>query len=125
MSVDSYMPFTVVPTPKQVYHLGMNIRDGVNVKPDNLLPNYQVDPRHFRNSYGLDPHKVSDLMSKLMWPKKTKPGHVLWGLLFLRIYPRDDQIKCLVGVSLNTFRKWVWKVVETIAYAIRGLVSLL
>jgi hypothetical protein len=43
------------------------------------------------------------------------PKHLLWALLFLRSYLKEDILERLIGSSKKTVRKWVWLFVEAIA----------
>jgi hypothetical protein len=42
------------------------------------------------------------------------PKHLLWGLLFLKVYGTEDVLSDVVGMKRNTFRKWAWKIVEVL-----------
>ena len=44
---------------------------------------------------------------------KIKIHHFLWGMIFLKCYPSNDVVSREVGCSPKTFRKWLWRVVET------------
>jgi len=50
------------------------------------------------------------------------PKHLMWALLFLRTYAKEEMLATLVGVTEKTFRRWVWLIVGKLA-AIDSLVS--
>ena len=52
-------------------------------------------------------------------PKKGEIKHLLWALVFLKVYPKQGPVCSLVGgtkgaVDPKTFRKWVWKFIFNI-----------
>ena len=46
--------------------------------------------------------------------KGSKVKHLLWALLFLKVYATDTISAALAGCCECTFRKWVWPFVEAI-----------
>lgn len=47
----------------------------------------------------------------------VKPKHLLWALLFLKLYLPFRASAPMVGCSEKTFQKWVWAVIETLSHA--------
>lgn len=75
--------------------------------------------------FGLSPLRVAQLWSLIIETRSAKsfaPKHLLWGLLLLRSYNREEVLAALVGVMEKTFRKWAWMVIEEIS-KIDNLVS--
>jgi hypothetical protein len=48
-------------------------------------------------------------------PKHSKPKHLLWALLFAKLYSTEEVLAGMVGVTRKTFRKWSWKFLKKIA----------
>ncbi len=77
--------------------------------------------RIFRSHYGCSPTVVMkcwDLMQthKILPDEKgLKPIHLLWALLFLKVYPTGTPLATMTKASEKTTRKWVWAMVESIA----------
>ena len=57
--------------------------------------------------------------------KKAKLKHLLWALVFMKIYGTETVLSSLVGVSEKIFRKWVWLFIEAISYLKSEVVSYL
>ena len=56
--------------------------------------------------------------------KGVKPVHLLWALLFMKVYAEESIHAGLVGgVDEKTFRKWVWIFVQEISYLEDEVVS--
>ena len=47
--------------------------------------------------------------------KPPKPVHLLWALLFLKAYNREEMNAAMCGCDEKTFRKWSWFYVEAMA----------
>ena len=47
--------------------------------------------------------------------QKASPKHLLWCLLFLKLYVTESVAAILCGCDEKTFRKWVWLFIEEIA----------
>lgn len=58
-----------------------------------------------------------------LYQKTHKPEHLMWTLLFLRVYSNERVHATLVGTTTKTFRKWTWRVLEEIALLEPHLVS--
>ena len=48
-------------------------------------------------------------------PKKFEPKHMMWGLLFLKLYSTEHVHAGMVETDEKNFRKWAWYSVNTIA----------
>jgi uncharacterized protein (DUF2336 family) len=46
---------------------------------------------------------------------KLSPRYLMWALLLLRTYNREEVLATMAGVDEKTFRKWAWKLVERLA----------
>ena len=76
--------------------------------------------RKFRAHFGTTP-QICEKLWKMLDPcdqinERAKLKHLLWALLFMKIYGTESVLSSLVGVSEKTFRKWVWLFVEAISY---------
>ena len=45
----------------------------------------------------------------------ARPVHLLWALLFLKLYQCEEANAAMCSCSVRTFRKWVWIVVNALA----------
>lgn len=57
-------------------------------------------------------------------PEKGCTHHLLWALMFLKLYSNEHVLAASAGVSEKTFRKWSWRFVKAIAKLKPHLVSL-
>ena len=74
-------------------------------------------PRRFRALFGASPAVCSvvwSLASRSL-PPKARPIHLLWALLFLKVYATEHANASLAGVDEKTFRKWAWALLESIS----------
>jgi hypothetical protein len=74
--------------------------------------------RHFKAAFG-----VSPFMCSVMWnymddqenlPHRAQPKHLLWTLLFLKLYNSENVLCSLCECDEKTFRKWVWLMLPAI-----------
>jgi hypothetical protein len=88
--------------------------------------------RRFRSSFGCSPKVVAHIWNTID-PYEDKyfesykglsPNHLLWSLLFLKVYSTEAQHAVMVAVDEKTFRKWSWLFVEEIASLLPEVVSL-
>ena len=54
-------------------------------------------------------------MLQINLPKDCKSIHLLWGLMFLKIYSTENVRACTVCADEKTFRKWPWLIVKAIS----------
>jgi hypothetical protein len=88
-------------------------RVGVQVVEDRLVKEY----------FGVSATIVLVIWNLLdehdLIPKKGEIKHLLWTLVFLKIYPKQGLVCSLVGgtkgaIDPKKFRKWVWKFIFNI-----------
>ena len=83
----------------------------------------------FKNKFG-----ISTRLTELVWALLCKDGlirrnkgveekHLLWALLFLSTYPKEDERRKNLKASRNTFMKWVWIIISDIASLQSKIVS--
>ena len=80
-------------------------------------PNPNQD-RTFRSQFGISWFVCEDVWAMLNVHRpnnKREPKHLLWALLFLKVYGNEPTCCRLVGTSMKTFRKWVWEVLDAVA----------
>ena len=92
-------------TPDEVYNLSRFVDDG----GDRELT--KTDKNRFVTYFG-----VSSEICSLVWdmldphenmPKGVEPKHLLWGLLFVKVYFKELVLAGMVGCpDEKTFRKW-------------------
>ena len=87
--------------------------------------------RRFRSFFGTSPHvcvQLWDLLNPFEEMAPDNPGlqveHLLWALLFLKLYA-EESVHCglVGGVDKKTFRKWSWLFIEYISFLETDLVS--
>ena len=79
----------------------------------NIGRSSRTEDRDFREMFGCGPQVVFNLW-QLMSFHQTLPisgqlNHLLWTLMFLKIYGKEATLCTLAGaVDKKTFRKWIW-----------------
>ncbi len=78
--------------------------------------------RSFVAFFGISPLKCHLLWQHMMEEErerrsddKLSPRYLMWALLLLRTYNREEVLATMAGVDEKTFRKWAWKLVERLA----------
>jgi len=86
----------------------------------NWVLSVETEWQQFHATFGADVELCSVIWSKLhlhgLLPARGKPIHLLWALMFLKLYFAES-IHCEMtrGVNEKTFWKWSWKFVDAIA----------
>ena len=62
-------------------------------------------------------------MTKPSLPTKVKPKHLLWALMFMKVYNSELVLASWAGVTPKTYRKYCWMIIEAIAKQVRNVVS--
>ena len=79
---------------------------------------FGTTPRIFEKVWNrLSPYSTMD--------NGVKAKHLLWALLFMKVYATEHIHASLAGCCEKTFRKWAWKFVNTISYLDSEMVCLL
>lgn len=71
--------------------------------------NHEICPQVYNN--------ISNFVEGLM------PCHLLWALMLMKLYSSESALAAMTGTSEKTFRKWAWKVIESIAEMREEIVS--
>ena len=79
--------------------------------------------RRFKRSFGITPYIVSCLWRMIvqkgylnnLGPRSIKPVHLLWALMLLRCYHKEEINAERADCDEKTFRKWAWFYAECIA----------
>ena len=91
-----------------------------------------VEARYFKEYFG-----VSAVVVLIVWdllvehdllPEKGQIKHLLWMLVFLKVYPKQGPVCSVVGgkkgaIDPKTFRKWVWTFIFNKAFLDEVVVS--
>lgn len=77
----------------------------------------QKDHRLFRALFGCPPLVCVDLWETCSFTRGTAPKHMMWSLLFLKVYATEDVLCSILRCCRRTFRKWLWPTVLAIAKA--------
>jgi len=79
---------------------------------------FRFDHR-FAGAFGMDPNRCATIWNMLetcgMKKKGRHPKHLMWMLMWLRVYATEEILHALSGCHENTVRKWVWIYVEAVA----------
>lgn len=76
-----------------------------------------VQERRFRALFGISAAvcaKAWDLIVDDL-PHGASPVHLLWSLLFLKVYASEHNNHLITGADEKTFRKWTWIFLERLA----------
>ena len=101
---------------------------GIDVRTVYLLARELSGTRSrcsFRTRFGVSPR-----VAALAW-RKTAPyrspsiklKHLLWALVFLKVYDPEDLLAEDFDVSVTTYKKWKKEMLEAIQKALPGIVS--
>ncbi len=73
--------------------------------------------RRFRSMFGVSPEVCAKTWNKLgsLRPENSEPRHLLWTLLFLKVYATETVNAAICSVDEKTFRTWVRKFVTAIS----------
>jgi hypothetical protein len=64
--------------------------------------------------FGVGPHVIAIIWTKITKPDGAKPHNLLWILMFLIVYASEEVFSNLIQVCRNTYRKWVWSMLIAI-----------
>ena len=71
-----------------------------------------INRRRFQANFGVTPATVSYVWDLLLkegnLPRGFRPTHLLWTLVFLKMYACEHITSALCGCDEKTLRKWVW-----------------
>ena len=75
--------------------------------------------RIFHANFGVSPLICAQVWEKLLvsytqGPFPFRKKHLLWTLCFLKTYETNDSLSTKFGEEEKTFRKWVWRMLETL-----------
>jgi hypothetical protein len=88
---------------------------------------HATEMARFHATFGTSP-EVCSILWEMLEPQKeinsyAKPPHLLWGLMFLRLYCSERVNRMIVEVDEGTFRKWAWLIIDAISYLEDRVVS--
>lgn len=108
--------------------------EGLKIMKRSRLGSKLTRKRRFRSHFGTSPKVISEVWHRLdplnAWDDANgvRPVHLLWALLFLKIYG-TEAVHCTLaggkeyGPDETTFRKWVWIFVDAVAMLEGDVVS--
>lgn len=76
-----------------------------------------VANRKFKAFFGITPEVCQICWNNIEGnrPPGSKLIHLLWALLFLKVYKTEEVHAALTGVDMKTFRKWSWIFIDLIS----------
>ena len=82
--------------------------------------------RIFKAHFGVSPFIASCLWNRmedertLPSVQEARPFHLLWALMFLKLYSSEDTMSRIVGTTAKTFRQRVWQMLAAVRnYSVR------
>jgi len=97
----------------------------------NCARSERVETRRFKAYFGCSPERCAQLwflIRKLpaarALTKGGEPVHLLWALLWLKIYNTDEVCSGMCRCDEKTYRKWRWKFVKGMAALQKHVVRL-
>ena len=124
---------TMILSPSAFLWLGWDIIQHI---PNHIAINHAAErkkietvEKEFRSTFGVSSDVASHVweylvgLKKLPRDSKAKPSHLLWCLLFLKKYETESFLSTFVRAAENTFRKWVWLIVDSISSLYNNIVS--
>ena len=85
------------------------------IRPD--FTSYEFG-RIFSSMFGIQPSVCVLIWNELVTEEHVGSDHkfvyLLWAMNFLKLYNTVYVLACKVGVSTNTYMKWVWKSIESL-----------
>jgi hypothetical protein len=98
--------------PNHFYSKGMEYIGRSRDSPIN-----QKNMERYRAHFGTSPGVCALLWNEIctIVPRKYCFKHILWGLMFLKVYATESVLAGKIGVDEDTFRDHVWVVVRAIA----------
>jgi len=95
---------------EQFRTLGREIIDARRTSGLARRRSIERENRRFKAFFGVKAERVSEVWSLLigykLLPPKAEPEHLLWVLLFLKLYATEDVNASLLGRDPDTIRKW-------------------
>ena len=103
---------------KDFYILGLEIIN--KVKYDKTHTPTANQEREFRSQFGASWYVCADVwnlldMHEIGLESKKEPKHLLWAMLFLKVYGNEKTHAVMCSTSVKTFRKWVWDMISQIS----------
>ena len=97
-------------TPVEFYTLGQRMTN------QSLLRN-ESGKRRFLSHFGISPEVVAILWTSIhhMLPPSSLSIHLLWCLLFMKVYASESVLCGIVGTNEKSFRQHVWIVITAIS----------
>ena len=73
--------------------------------------------RRFKSVFGVSPAVFAVLWENLNGtrPLESMPRHLLWSLLFRKVYATEGINSSIAGVDEKTFRKWTWVFIDILS----------
>ena len=87
-----------------------------------------TEDRDFRELFGCPLSVAGEvwdmLRNKILLPENGMPYHLLWALMFMKVYGKEKTLCILAGrIDKKTFRKWAWLFVIAMAGLESSVVS--
>jgi hypothetical protein len=88
--------------------------DHGKVFQERWTAHFEVEPEVVANVWQ---RLVADIEEEdALEDKFAGPSHLLWALLFLKIYSTEAVLSSMCGVDEDTYRKWAWHLIDKVSY---------
>lgn len=96
--------------------------------PDKRQWESHDEDQRFRSFFGAPPFIVVDVWNRIeetIDAPGAHPRHLLWALVFLKVYQTEDVHCCIVGWPCKeTYRKWSWYFIEKMSQLAPSVIDL-
>jgi hypothetical protein len=103
------------------------IEHGRRIFRKSKMARKDTDERRFLATFGVAPVVCLTIWNLLIETGNLPPSsfeyHLLWGLMFLKLYCAESIHAALAGCDEKTFRKWSWAFVDAISFLKERVVS--
>jgi hypothetical protein len=92
--------------------MGRSVAKALTTRSRNFVAWFHARPREVAITWNLlclEGH-LDDL-----GPNSVNPDHLLWALMFMKLYTNETVLASVAGCTEKTFRKWAWFYTEAIA----------
>lgn len=88
-------------------------------------PIKKIELEEFESVFGVSPYVCRSAWNLLhkhsLLPNGGLPQHLLWALMFMKLYRSGNVLSSMAGCSRKTYMKWTWKFVRRIG-ALKAIV---
>ena len=95
------------------------INAGRDIQNHPTALSIKTEDRKFRSFFGTCPEVCLDVWNRLKPYDNvhvdSKPKHLLWGSMLIKVYATDEALSSLAKADEKTFPKWAWKFIVAVS----------